>query len=80
MPVIIGFLRLRFKQTMWLKQQLTREKFGEREGERRIMVFVSCFVGSEIALNVTCHLAAQMEIKGKGSGQGAAWPSRVESS
>lgn len=40
------------------------ERDGEREGERErgIMVFVSCFVGGEIALNVTCHLAAQMEI------------------
>lgn len=52
----------------------------KREAERRIMVFVSCFVGSEIALNVTCHLAAQMEIKGEGSGQGAAWSGLVESS
>lgn len=38
-------------------------------GEGGIMVFVSCFVGGEIALNVTCHLAAQMEIQGSRQGK-----------
>lgn len=33
------------------------------------MVFISCFVGGEIALNVTCHLAAQMEIQGSRQGK-----------